>query len=179
MRGWVTNSVPVKPDLSHAPVGRYQRTTSTHGSTNPLPCKMNPQANIHVTTGWPRNRTLPHRRKDRRGRDGVRCTGRRTSGWGRDVAIKVLPEHFAEDPARRERFEREARAVSSLNHPNICTLHDIGQHDGIDFIVMENIEGETLASRLGEWWLCLSSKPLRSAPRSPTGWIKPFFSSDF
>ena len=68
----------------------------------------------------------------------------------RDVAIKVLPEHLAKDPARRERFEREARAVSSLNHPNICTLHDIGQHDGIDFIVMEHIEGETLASRLGK-----------------------------
>jgi serine/threonine protein kinase len=66
----------------------------------------------------------------------------------RDVAIKVLPEHFAKDPKRRERFEREGKAVSSLNHPNICTLHDIGQHDGIDFIVMEHIEGESLASRL-------------------------------
>ena len=66
----------------------------------------------------------------------------------RDVAIKVLPEHLAEDPKRRERFEREGRAVSSLNHPNICTLHDIGRHDGIEFIVMEYIEGETLARRL-------------------------------
>jgi len=66
----------------------------------------------------------------------------------RDVAIKVLPKHLAKDPKRRERFEREGRAVSSLNHPNICTLYDIGQHDGIDFIVMEYIEGETLASRL-------------------------------
>ena len=54
----------------------------------------------------------------------------------RDVAIKVLPEHLAKDPKRRERFEREGRAVSSLNHPNICTLHDIGQHDGIDFIIV-------------------------------------------
>jgi serine/threonine protein kinase len=66
----------------------------------------------------------------------------------RDVAIKVLPEHFANDPARRERFEREARAVSSLNHPNICTLYDISQHDGIAFIVKEYLEGETLAGRL-------------------------------
>ena len=66
----------------------------------------------------------------------------------RDVAIKVLPEHFAKDPERRERFEREAKAVSSLNHPSICTLYDIGEHDEIDFIVMEHIEGETLASRL-------------------------------
>ena len=66
----------------------------------------------------------------------------------REVAIKVLPEHLARDPERRERFEREARAVSSLNHPNICTLHDIGEHDGVDFIVMEYIQGETLARRL-------------------------------
>jgi serine/threonine protein kinase/Tol biopolymer transport system component len=66
----------------------------------------------------------------------------------RTVAIKILPEHLAENPERRERFEREARAVSSLNHPHICTLHDIGIHDGIDFIVMEYLEGETLADRL-------------------------------
>ena len=66
----------------------------------------------------------------------------------RTVAIKVLPEHLAKDPDRRERFEREARAVSSLNHPHICTLYDIGQEDGIDFLVMEHIEGETLAERL-------------------------------
>jgi len=69
---------------------------------------------------------------------------------GRDVAIKVLPEHFADDAAWRERFEREARTVSSLNHPTICTLHDIGRQDGIDFIVMEYLEGETLAHRLAK-----------------------------
>ena len=59
----------------------------------------------------------------------------------RTVAIKVLPEHLADDPKRRERFEREARAVSSLNHPHICTLHDIGEADGIHYIVMEYVEG--------------------------------------
>ena len=66
----------------------------------------------------------------------------------RTVAIKVLPEHLSRDAALRERFEREARTVSSLNHPHICTLYDVGQHDGVDYLVMEFIEGETLAERL-------------------------------
>lgn len=66
----------------------------------------------------------------------------------RTVAIKILPEHLADSPERRERFEREARAVSSLNHPHICTLHDVGSDNGIDFIVMEHLKGETLAERL-------------------------------
>jgi len=64
------------------------------------------------------------------------------------VAIKVLPEHLAESPERKARFEREAKAISQLNHPHICTLYDVGEQDGIDFIVMEYIEGETLAERL-------------------------------
>jgi len=66
----------------------------------------------------------------------------------RTVAIKVLPSHLAHDPQFRERFEREARAVSSLNHPNICVLHDIGNEGGVDYLVMECLEGETLAARL-------------------------------
>jgi serine/threonine protein kinase len=66
----------------------------------------------------------------------------------RAVAIKALPSHVASNPDVRQRFEREARAVSSLNHPHICTLHDIGTQDGVDFLVMEYIEGETLADRL-------------------------------
>ena len=66
----------------------------------------------------------------------------------RTVAIKVLPSHLSSNPDLRQRFEREARAVSSLNHPHICTLHDIGHQDGIDYLVMEYIEGDTLASRL-------------------------------
>jgi eukaryotic-like serine/threonine-protein kinase len=66
----------------------------------------------------------------------------------RTVAIKVLPEHLADTPDLKTRFEREARAVSSLNHPHICTLYDIGHQDGVDYLVMEHIEGETLASRL-------------------------------
>ena len=66
----------------------------------------------------------------------------------RTVAIKVLPEHLASDPQRRERFEREAKAVSSLNHPHICTLHDVGEQDGVHYLVMELVEGETLGQRL-------------------------------
>jgi len=66
----------------------------------------------------------------------------------RVVAIKVLPAHLADKPDLRERFEREARTIASLNHPHICTLYDIGQQDGIDFLVMEYLEGETLATRL-------------------------------
>ena len=73
----------------------------------------------------------------------------------RKVAIKVLPERLSERADLRERFEREARAVSSLNHPHICTLHDIGEQDGIHFLVMEHLEGETLASRLEKGALSL------------------------
>ncbi len=72
----------------------------------------------------------------------------RDTRLGRSVAIKILPEHLASDPERKLRFEREARTISSLNHPHICTLHDIGCQDGIDFLVMEHIEGETLGDRL-------------------------------
>jgi len=64
------------------------------------------------------------------------------------VAIKVLPSHLADNARLRDRFEREARAVSSLNHPHICTLYDIGSQDGVDFLVLEYLEGETLADRL-------------------------------
>ncbi len=66
----------------------------------------------------------------------------------RSVAVKVLPEHIAKREDLRGRFEREARAVASLNHPNICTLHDIGAQDGISYMVMELMEGETLAARI-------------------------------
>ena len=66
----------------------------------------------------------------------------------RIVAIKVLPTHLAERAELRERFEREAKTIASLNHPHICTLYDTGHQDGIDFLVMEYLEGETLAQRL-------------------------------
>jgi eukaryotic-like serine/threonine-protein kinase len=68
----------------------------------------------------------------------------------RVVALKVLPAHVASDPDLRQRFDREARAVAALNHPHICTLHDIGSQDGIAFLVMEYLEGETLADKLAK-----------------------------
>ncbi|HEX5131053.1 MAG TPA: serine/threonine-protein kinase, partial [Candidatus Krumholzibacteria bacterium] len=72
----------------------------------------------------------------------------RDTRLGRDVAIKVLPEHLSAHPEVRARFEREAKTVSALNHPNICTLFDVGREGDVDFIVMELIDGETLATRL-------------------------------
>ena len=67
---------------------------------------------------------------------------------GREVAVKILPTHLSSNPDLKQRFEREARAISSLNHPNICHLYDVGSQDGIDFIIMEYLEGEDLADRL-------------------------------
>jgi serine/threonine protein kinase len=66
----------------------------------------------------------------------------------RTVAIKVLPAHLSSNSALKQRLEREAKAVSKLSHPHICALHDIGHQDGIDFLVMEYLEGETLEQRL-------------------------------
>src|SRR2546427_5219332 len=66
----------------------------------------------------------------------------------RDVAVKVLPTNLSSDPCLQQRLEREAKAVSKLAHPHICTLHDIGHQDGVDFLVMELVEGETLEHRL-------------------------------
>ena len=72
----------------------------------------------------------------------------RDTRLGRDVAIKILPQHLSGTPELRARFEREARSVSQLNHPNICVLHDVGREGDTDFLVMELVEGETLEQRL-------------------------------
>src|SRR5205807_10416018 len=74
----------------------------------------------------------------------------RDTRLGREVAVKVLPEAFARDPDRRARFEREARAVAALSHPNILAIHDYGTHEAITYAVMELLEGETLRSRLAK-----------------------------
>jgi len=66
----------------------------------------------------------------------------------RTVAIKILPAQFSSDPVRKQRFEREAKTISGLNHPHICVLYDVGHQDGVDYLVMECVEGETLAKRL-------------------------------
>jgi len=66
----------------------------------------------------------------------------------RIVAIKVLPSHVADLPEARQRLDREAKAISNLSHPHICALYDVGHQDGVDFLVMEYLEGETLLARI-------------------------------
>ena len=80
----------------------------------------------------------------------------------RTVAIKVLPERVASDPELKQRFEREAKTLSSLNHPHICTLYGVCCEGDTDFLVMEHLEGETLAQRLTKWALPLD-QALRTA----------------
>lgn len=72
----------------------------------------------------------------------------RDTRLGRTVAIEVLSTATSSDPARRARFEREAKTIAGLTHPHICTLHDVGEYAGSTFLVMEHLVGETLAARL-------------------------------
>ena len=68
----------------------------------------------------------------------------------RIVAIKILPAHLSSNPDLKQGFDREARTISSLSHPHICALHDIGHQDGVDYLVMEFLEGETVDKRLAK-----------------------------
>ena len=98
----------------------------------------------------------------------------------RTVALKVLASTLAGSEAFRERFDREARSIAALSHPNICTLHDVGRQDGIDYLVMEFLDGETLAARIarqgsvagrpGAACRCRSTRRCASEPSSPTRW---------
>ena len=74
----------------------------------------------------------------------------RDTRLGRDVAVKVLPQQMSSSPELRQRLDREAKTISQLSHPHICMLHDVGHQDGTDYLVMEYLEGETLADRLGK-----------------------------
>src|ERR1700694_5751908 len=82
----------------------------------------------------------------------------RDTRLGRDVAIKVLPKHLSSSEEMRQRFEREARAISQLSHPHICALYDVGSHEGTEYLVMELLEGETLGARLAKGALPLEQK---------------------
>ena len=84
----------------------------------------------------------------------------RDTKLGREVAIKVLPEAFSQDAERLARFRREAQVLASLNHPNIATLHGLEEHDGTHYLIMELVEGETLAERI-------KRGPLSSKKRFP------------
>ena len=90
----------------------------------------------------------------------------------RRVAIKVLSGGVASDPQLRARFAREAEPVAALTHPHICTLYDVGRHDEIDFLVMEHLEGDTLAARLASG-RCRSTWRWRTRKRSPARSITP------
>jgi len=68
----------------------------------------------------------------------------------RTVAVKVLPSHLSASADSRQRFEREAKTISQLSHPHICALHDVGSQDGVEYLVMELLEGETLSDRLAK-----------------------------
>src|SRR4051812_19126012 len=80
----------------------------------------------------------------------------RDTRLGRSVAIKTLSSEFAADTKLKIRFEREAKTISALNHPNICTVHDVGRENGIDYLVMELCDGRTLAERIEDGPLSIS-----------------------
>ena len=89
----------------------------------------------------------------------------------RTVAVKVLPEHLSASPEVRQRFEREAKTISQLSHPHICSLYDVGREGETEYLVMEYLEGETLSERLAKG-CCRSSRRCGSGRRSRMPWTR-------
>ncbi len=139
---------PVTPVASELPVIRSQ--SRGHPLTQPATLKLSRIAGLGVGVPLaPGAKLGPFEIQSPAGAGGMGEVYRaRDTRLDRTVAIKVLPARVASDGALRQRLEREARAISSLQHPHICTLHDIGHQDGIDYLVLEYLEGETLADRL-------------------------------
>ena len=133
---------------------------------------------VEILYAGPGHFSLPDRRKAGRRRHGVvyRAQDLRL---GRSIALKFLPPELVRDPQALERFQREARAASGLNHPNICTIHEIDQFEGQPFIVMELLEGTTLKHMITgkplpglKSWTSRSRLPMRSKPpMSPESFI--------
>jgi len=117
---------------------------------SPAIAHVTPDQNTVVSANWkPGMKLGPYEIQSLLGAGGMGEVYRaRDTRLDRTVALKVLPALLSSDPARKQRFEREARAIAALQHPNICTLHDVGQQQGVDYLVMEYLEGETLAERL-------------------------------
>ena len=90
----------------------------------------------------------------------------------RTVAIKVLPQHLSSSPEVRQRFEREAKTISQLSHPHICALYDVGREGETEYLVMEFLEGETLADRLAKGAAAARSRRCATASRSRTRWTR-------
>ncbi len=89
----------------------------------------------------------------------------------RTVAIKILPAHLSSDPIRKQRFEREAKTISSLNHPHICVLYDVGSQDNVDYLVLECVEGESWRSAWKKG-LCHWIRCRNTGCKSLTRWTK-------
>ena len=89
----------------------------------------------------------------------------------RTVAIKVLPTHLSSSEEVRQRFEREAKTISQLSHPHICALYDVGNQDGVEYLVMELLEGETLADRISRV-RCRWNRSCATESRWPTRWTR-------
>ncbi len=129
--GWLTSALTIQPESSHLRVTCCTVYNCAHEWPSPLAQNWADEIQSPLGAGGMGDM---YRARDTRLR--------------RTVAIKILPEHLCDSPEARLRFDREAQALSSFNHPNICQLYDVGEQDGTRFLVMEYLEGETLADRL-------------------------------